>query len=64
MIHIQLENKLRLSALRNDLEDFESLTHETEGAEKIRTQLRDAIRQHEDSHRVSVARSATFRYYV
>jgi hypothetical protein len=62
MIHVQLENKLRLSALKNELKHFESLTRETEGAEIVRTQLRDAIRQHEESHRISVTRSATVGY--
>jgi hypothetical protein len=54
-VHVQLENKLRLAALQGDTDRIESLTLETEGAEKIRGGLRQAIYQHERSHRFSVA---------
>jgi hypothetical protein len=50
-IHIQLDNKLRLAALQNDLGLIESLTRETEGAEKVRLDFRESIREHEETHR-------------
>jgi hypothetical protein len=54
-IHVQLDNKLRFAALQNDLALIETLTRETEGAEKTRDELRESIREHEGSHR-SLAR--------
>jgi hypothetical protein len=55
--HIQLENKLRLAALHNELSLIETLTVETEGAEKSRGKLRELIHQHEDSHSITAARA-------
>jgi hypothetical protein len=49
-IHVQLDNKLRFAALQNDFALIETLTRETEGAEKTRNELRGSIRKHEDSH--------------
>jgi hypothetical protein len=49
-IHVQLDNKLRFAALQDDHGLVQSLTMETEGAEQIRTDLREAIRKHEKSH--------------
>ena len=49
-IHVQLENKLRFAALQDDFEIIESLTRETEGAERNRSGLREEISQHERSH--------------
>jgi hypothetical protein len=54
-VHIQLENKLRLAALQNDVDLIESLTRETEGAEEIRFDLRQSIREHERTHRISAS---------
>jgi hypothetical protein len=51
MLHIQLDNKLRFAALQNDLDLIETLTRETEDAEKTRRELRESIRQHEKSHK-------------
>ena len=53
MIHVQLDNKLRFAALQNDLDLIESLTRETEGAEKVRVGLRESIREHEALHRTA-----------
>lgn len=52
-IHIQLENKLRMAALQDGM--IESLARETEGADKILTDLRDEISEHERSHSARVA---------
>ena len=49
-IHIQLDNKLRFAGLQNDLDLIETHTRETEGAEKTRSELRESIRKHEESH--------------
>ena len=49
-IHIQLENRLRIAALEEDQQMLETLTRETEGAEKIRADLREEINRHERSH--------------
>ena len=47
-IHVQLENKLRFAALQNDL--IETLTRETEGAGKLRAELREEIDRNERPH--------------
>jgi hypothetical protein len=49
-IHVQLENKLRFAALQNDPDQIETLTRQTETAEKVRMELRESIRKHEGSH--------------
>jgi len=49
-IHVELDNKLRFAALQGDHGLIQSLTVETEGAEQIRANLREAIREHEKSH--------------
>lgn len=50
MIHIELDSKLRSAAIQKNAEPIESLTRETEGAEKNRTELLQLIRAHEASH--------------
>jgi hypothetical protein len=52
VIHVQLDNKLRVAALQNDLNPIETLTREAEGAERVRLELRESIRKHEGSHRM------------
>jgi hypothetical protein len=52
-VHVQLENKLRLMALQSDTDRIRSLTLETEFAEELRSRLRRAINEHEQSHRAS-----------
>jgi len=54
--HVRLENKLRLAALHNELSLIQTLTVETEGAEKTRNELRELIHKHEASHSISAAR--------
>ena len=49
-IHVQLENRLRFAALQDDFGIIESLTKETEGAERNRSGLREEISHHERSH--------------
>ena len=55
--HVRLEHKLRLAALHNELNLIQTLTVETEGAEKIRNTLRELIHKHEASHSISAART-------
>jgi hypothetical protein len=57
--HIQLDSKLRFAALQNDLDLIETLTRETEGAEKTRRVLRESIHQHEESHKIGLVRAAS-----
>jgi hypothetical protein len=57
-IYVQLDNKLRFAALQDDTAQIESLTRETEGAEAIRSDLRQAIRDHEGAHRACAASRA------
>jgi hypothetical protein len=57
--HIQLADRLRFAALQNDLDLIETLTVETEGAEKTRTELRESIRQHEKSHKNGMFQAAS-----
>jgi len=56
--HIQLDSKLRFAALQNDLDLIETLTRETEGAEKTRRELRQSIHQHEESHKIGLFKAA------
>ena len=58
-IYIQLDNKLRFAALQGDVTAIESLTRETEGAEVIRSGLRQSIRDHESTHRAASASSTS-----
>src|SRR5215472_7458371 len=39
VIHVQLDNKLRLAALQNGLDLIETFTREAEGAERVRLEL-------------------------
>jgi hypothetical protein len=57
-VHLRLDHQLRAAALQSDLEAIVSLTIETEGAEKIRNELRQSIREHEQS-RHRIPRAAT-----
>jgi hypothetical protein len=57
--HLQLDSKLRFAALQNDLDLIETLTRETEGAEKTRRVLRESIHQHEESHKIALCRAAS-----
>jgi hypothetical protein len=59
VIYIHLDNKLRFAALKNDLDLIETLTRETEGAEKTRRELRESIGQHEESHKIALCRAAS-----
>ena len=56
-IHIQLDNKLRFAALKNQCELIETLTRETEGAERTRSELRQSIDKHEAAHKISAVRA-------
>jgi hypothetical protein len=47
------------AALQNDLDLIETLTMETEGAEKTRMELRESIRKHEESHKIGLSRAAS-----
>lgn len=57
-IYVQLDNKVRFAALQNDPALIESLTREAEEAETIRSDLRQAIRDHENTHGAFAAVSA------
>ena len=57
--HIQLDSKLRFAALQNDLDLIETLTRETEGAERTRKELRESIHHHEESHKISLCSAAS-----
>jgi hypothetical protein len=57
--HIQLDTKLRLAALQNALDMIETLTREAEGAEKTRRELRESIRQHDESHKIALCKAAS-----
>jgi len=54
--YIQIENRLRLAALQNELDLIETLTVEIEGAEKNRHELRELIHKHEATHSISATR--------
>jgi hypothetical protein len=49
-IHIRLEEELRSTARQNELNQVETLTREIEGAELIRSDVRQSIREHEATH--------------
>jgi hypothetical protein len=57
--HLQLDSKLRLAALQNALDLIKTLTVETEGAEKTRSELRESIRQHQASHQTGTFKAAS-----
>jgi hypothetical protein len=59
--HIQIENKLRLAGLQNELNLIETLTVETEGAEKTRNRLRKLVHKHEAAHNISAASARIHR---
>ena len=44
--------------MQNDLDLIETLTRETEGAEKTRRVLRESIQQHEESHKIGLFKAA------
>jgi hypothetical protein len=49
-MHVRLDNKLRFAALQDDHVLIESLTLETEAAERNRNNIRESIRLHEWTH--------------
>jgi hypothetical protein len=59
--HIQLDDKLRLAALKHDLEQIVPLNIQVEAAERARTGARDTIRAHKA--RITMRKSYGFRAY-
>jgi hypothetical protein len=47
--HVQIDNKLRIAALRHHGEEIKVLTPRYEDAEAARNRLREAIKRHEES---------------
>lgn len=47
--HIRSDNKLRLAALEHDYQAIKQLTVGTDSAERTRSDLREAIADHENS---------------